>query len=105
MRLAPRCAEIRAEDRLAISHLRLPEEVRGHGSPQFPHKAYGPLTLVGNVVRKTEKCIRKGSSVLLLPRTHEQQDVAVKNLLVDVALTGLRLLGGRGLGLPMKERG
>ena len=98
-------AEIRAEARLAIGHFRLPEEVRGHGSPQFPHKADGPLTLVGNIICKTGECIRHGSPVLFLPRTHEQQDVAVAIPLVDVALTGPRPLGGRRLGLPMKERG
>ena len=34
----------------AAGYLRLPEEIRGHRSPQFPHKADWPLALVRDVV-------------------------------------------------------
>src|SRR3954462_708632 len=38
------------EPRLAAGHLRLPEEIRGHGSPQFPYKANWTFALVRDVV-------------------------------------------------------
>ena len=56
---------------LAAGHFRLPEEIRGHRSPQFPHKADWPLALVRDVVCRADERVWHRATVLLLSWTHE----------------------------------
>lgn len=61
---------------LAAGYLRLPEEIRGHWSLQFPHEADWPVALVRDVVCGADERVGHRAPVLLLSRTHEEEDMA-----------------------------
>src|SRR5688572_20837960 len=86
---APDVAEM-----LAAGHLRLPEEIRGHWSLQFPHEADWPVAPVRDVVCGADERVGHRAPVLLLSWTHEEQDMAATVPVMNVALPGLRTLRG-----------